>query len=63
MANAEGNVVDNLTSLDLSDLNEETVIELLRNKYSQNKIYVSELCLFHIALLMLWVLSKFDLKT
>lgn len=41
MADAQGNVVDNLTSLDLSDLNEETVIELLRNKYSQNKIYTT----------------------
>lgn len=43
MADVESNVGDNIAFLDLKDIEEETVIELLRRRFSQGMIYVSEL--------------------
>lgn len=47
MADAEGHAGDNIASLDLKDIEEGTVIELLRRRFSQGVIYVSELCKIH----------------
>ena len=47
MADAEGHAGDNIALLDLKDIEEGTVIELLRRRFSQGMIYVSELCKIH----------------
>ena len=47
MADAEGHAGDNIALLDLKDIEEGTVIELLRRRFSQGVIYVSELCKIH----------------
>lgn len=41
MANAEENTSDNLALLDVTAVNEGTVVELLRKRYTDDKIYVS----------------------
>ena len=41
MLNMAGNEVEDLASLEAKVVNEGAVIELIRRRYSQNKIYVS----------------------
>ncbi|XP_015764042.1 PREDICTED: myosin IA heavy chain-like [Acropora digitifera] len=41
MADAEGHAGDNIASLDLKDIEEGTVIELLRRRFSQGVIYTA----------------------
>ena len=47
MADAGGHAGDNIALLDLKDIEEGTVIELLRRRFSQGVIYVSELSKIH----------------
>ena len=49
MAESEDYGGDNLSSLDVTTVDEGTVVELLRRRYAHDKIYVSSLNLFEFA--------------
>ena len=49
MAESENYGGENLSLLDVTAVDEGTVVELLRRRYTQDKIYVSSLNLFELA--------------